>query len=141
MQSLLKTVSTGFHHNDKPVIAEETNREIRFEESIKDTVDTGYGTSGTEHKKCPDASYVQYLEKDQYLSEFKTPLDKELARQNLGVYSSEKVDSLIRSITSNVGNLYITKTEVTDMIQQIDFVNSTLKSYVNYDIPNNLFRL
>lgn len=141
MQSLLRTISTGYHHNDKPVITEETNQDIHFKESIKETVDTGFGNSGVVHKKCVTPDYVQYLEKANYLSEFKTEFDKALARQNLGVYSSEKVDQLIQSITNNVGSLYITKTEVNNIIQQIKFVDSATKSYANYDIPNNLFRL
>lgn len=141
MQSLLRTISTGYHHNDKPVITEDTNHDIHFKESIKETVDTGFGDSGTIHKKCPTPDYVQYLEKANYLSEFKSEFDKALARQNLGVYSSEKVDQLIQSITNNVGNIYITKTEVTNMVQQIKFVDSAVKAHANYDIPNNLFRL
>jgi len=42
MQSLLTTVTTGFHHNDKPVITEEYIEEENG--SIKKTVKTGYET-------------------------------------------------------------------------------------------------
>ena len=171
MSSLLGTISTGFHHDDKPVITEEYVEddngsikktvntgydteestspskvipsididEVTFEESVKDTIDTGFG-EGTLHKECPEPELVEYLKKGSHLSEFKTETDKTLARENLGVYSSTKVDQLLESITNSVGNLYVTKKEAQEMISNIDFVNSTLKSYANYEIPNNLFR-
>lgn len=172
MQSLLTTVSTGFRHDDKPVITEEYIEEdngsikktvktgyetdevitkepevpsvdiseVTFEESVKDTIDTGFG-DGTLHKECPTPELVQYLRKDKYLSEFQTDTDKELARQNLGVYSSTKVDQLLKEITNSVGSIYVTKVEMTAAIQNLDFVNSTLKAYAPYEVPNNLFRL
>ena len=171
MSSLLSTISTGFHHDDKPVITEEyveddngsikktvntgydTNGstsppkiipsidvdEVTFEESVKGTIDTGFG-EGTLHKECPEPKLVEYLKKGSHLSEFKTETDKTLARENLGVYSSTKVDQLLESITNSVGSLYVTKKEAQEMIGNIDFVDSTLKSYANYEIPNNLFR-
>lgn len=172
MQSLLTTVSTGFHHDEKPVITEEyieedngsikktvktgyetdeviTHQkdipsvdvsEITFEESVKGTIDTGFG-EGTLHKECPQPELVQYLRKDKYLSEFQTATDKELARQNLGVYSSAKVDQLLKEITNSVGSIYVTKVEMTAALADLDFVNSTLKAYAPYEVPNNLFRL
>ena len=42
MQSLLTTISTGFRHNDKPVITEEYIEEEN--DSIKKSVKTGYET-------------------------------------------------------------------------------------------------
>jgi len=126
MQSLLTTISTGFRHDDKPVITEEYIEEdngsikksvktgyeedevispekpipsvdiddVTFEESAKETIDTGFG-EGTLHKECPQPEYVEYLRQDKHLSEFRTETDKELARQNLGVYSSTKVEQLL----------------------------------------------
>lgn len=172
MASLLTTISTGFRHNDKPVITEEFIEEdngsikksvktgyetdevtesqkqiptvdiddVTFEESVKDTVDTGFG-EGTLHKECPEPELVQYLRKDKHLSEFKTDTDKELARQNLGVYSSTKVDQLLKEITNSVGSIYVTKSELSIELAKLDFVDSTLKAYANYEVPNNLFRL
>ena len=172
MASLLTTISTGFHHNDKPVITEEFIEEdngsikksvktgyetdevtesqkqiptvdiddVTFEESVKETIDTGFG-EGTLHKECPEPELVQYLRKDKYLSEFKTDTDKELARQNLGVYSSTKVDQLLKEITNSVGSIYVTKSELQVELAKLDFVDSTLKAYANYEVPNNLFRL
>jgi hypothetical protein len=43
MPSLLRTISTGFHHDDKPVITEEYIEEDNG--SIKKTVKTGYETN------------------------------------------------------------------------------------------------
>jgi hypothetical protein len=47
----------------------------------------------------------------------------------------------LKEITNSVGSIYVTKKEVSDMISDLDFVNSTLKAYAGYEIPNNLFRL
>lgn len=140
MKSLLTTISTGFRHDDKPVITEEYIDDVTFEESVKDTINTGFG-SGTLHKECPAPKLVEYLNKSNYLSEFKTNIDKELARQNLEVYSSTQVNKLLEQITNNVGSIYVTKKEVIQIIDDLDFVDSTLKSYANYKIPSNLFRL
>ena len=176
MQSLLTTVTTGFHHNDKPVITEEYIEEdngsikktvktgyetdeivtpqkevpavdiseVTFEESVKETMNTGFG-EGILYKECPQPELVQYLRKDKYLSEFETETDKTIARQNLGVYSSTKVDQLLKEITNSVGSIYVTKVEMTSAlstaIAELDFVNSTLKAYAPYEVPNNLFRL
>ena len=172
MKSLLTTISTGFRHDDKPVITEEYIEEennsikktvktgydtdeviseeqpiptisiddITFEESVKETINTGFG-SGTLHKECPAPELVEYLNKGNYLSEFKTDTDKELARQNLEVYSSTQVNELLEQITNSVGSIYVTKKEVMQIVDNLDFVDSTLKSYANYEIPSNLFRL
>ena len=172
MKSLLTTISTGFRHDDKPVITEEYIEEennsikktvktgydteevvseerpiptisiddITFEESVKDTIDTGFG-QGTLHKECPTPELVEYLIKGNHLSEFKTDIDKELARQNLEVYSSTQVNELLEQITNSVGSIYVTKKEVMQIVDNLDFVDSTLKSYANYEIPSNLFRL
>ena len=172
MHSLLTTISTGFRHDDKPVITEEYIEEdngsikksvktgyeedevtiperpipsvdiddVTFEESVKETMDTGFG-EGTLHKECPQPKLVEYLRQDQHLGEFRTATDKELARQNLEVYSSTKVDQLLQEITNSVGSIYITKNEMKEAIASLDFVNSTLKAYASYEVPNNLFRL
>ena len=173
MKSLLTTITTGFRHNDKPVVTkvfveeetdsikqtvktgyddteivkpptpkeiEEATSSEKFEESVKDNIDTGFG-DGTLNKECPGPKIVEYLEQSNHLSEFRTDTDKLLARQNLGVYSTSEVQKLLNDITNNVGNLYVTKSEVQTMISQIDFVDSILKSYANYEVPNNLFRI
>lgn len=49
----------------------------------------------------------QYLNKNYYLSEFATQGEKELARENLDIYSKDQIDNLIKNIT------------ITDKIEQI----------------------
>ena len=142
--SIKKSVKTGYEEDEvvTPVIPAPAVDidDVTFEESVKETIDTGYG-EGTIHKECPSPKLVEYLRQDLHLGEFRTDTDKELARQNLGVYSSTKVDQLLKEITNSVGSIYVTKTEVSQMINSLDFVNSTLKAYANYEIPANLFRL
>ena len=142
--SIKKSVKTGYEEDEvatptKPIPSVDID-DVTFEESVKETIDTGFG-EGTLHKECPQPKLVEYLTKGKYLSEFQADTEKELARQNLGVYSSTKVDQLLQEITSNVGSIYVTKKEVNQMISDLDFVNSTLKAYANYEIPNNLFRI
>ena len=142
--SIKKSVKTGYDTDE--VISEEhfiptiSIDDITFEESVKDTIDTGFG-QGTLHKECPTPELVEYLIKSNHLSEFKTDIDKELARQNLEVYSSTQVNKLLEQITNSVGSIYVTKKEVMQIVDNLDFVDSTLKSYANYEIPSNLFRL
>ena len=142
--SIKKSVKTGYEEDEvatpqKPIPSVDID-DVTFEESVKETMDTGFG-EGTLHKECPQPELVEYLRKDKHLSEFRTETDKELARQNLGVYSSTKVDQLLQEITNSVGSIYVTKREVSQMISEIDFVDSILKAYANYEIPNNLFRI
>ncbi len=142
--SIKKSVKTGYETDEvatpeRPIPSVDID-DVTFEESVKETVDTGFG-EGTLHKECPQPELVEYLRQDKHLSEFRTETDKELARQNLGVYSSTKVDQLLKEITNSVGSIYVTKTEVNQMISNLDFVDSTLKAYANYEIPNNLFRI
>lgn len=143
--SIKYTIKTGYEDKGVAVVPspeeiEEITSSDKFEESVKESVDTGFG-GGTLNKECPGPKLVEYLEQGNHLSEFRTDTDKLLARQNLGVYSKSEVQKLLNDITNNVGNLYVTKIEVQTMISQIDFVDSVLKSYVNYEVPSNLFRL
>ena len=63
-----------------------------------------------------------------------------LARNNLEVYSKNEIDKVISQIIESNKN-FTTKKEVESMIAEIDVVNSTVKSYADYQIPNNLFQL
>ena len=142
--SIKKSVKTGYDTDEvtppEPKIPAVDIDDVTFEESVKDTVDTGFG-EGTLHKECPQPKLVQYLRADLHLSEFETETDKELARQNLGVYSSTKIDQLLKEITNSVGSIYVTKNELNIALSNLDFVDSTLKAYANYEVPANLFRL
>lgn len=139
-REILKKLEIEKASKEQIVVPVEITDDI-FEESVKETMDTGFGDSDTLHKECPEPKAVQYLGKENYLSEFKTETDKTLARENLGVYSSDKIDQLLKSITNNVSGIYVTKSEVQSMIEDIKLVDSTLKAYANYEVPSNLFRL
>ena len=111
------------------------------EDSVIDSVDTGFGCDNTVFKDCPKPKYKTHLCKENYLSEFKTESEKQLARTNLGVYSKEEINDIIAKIVENNNKQFVTKGEVESMISNLDFVNSTLRSHVDYEIPSDLFKL
>lgn len=143
--SVMTTISTGFEHNDKPVPPPpEINLSCKTPkhknpDSVIGSVDTGFGCDNQLIRECPKPKYKTHLCKENYLGEFKTESEKTLARTNLGVYSKEEIDRIVGQIVENNNNNFITKKEVQNMIADLDFVDSTLKSYVDYQIPNNLF--
>ena len=148
--SVMTTISTGFEHNDKPVPPPpEINLSCKTPkhknpDSVIGSVDTGFGCDNQLIRECPKPKYKTHLCKENYLGEFKTESERTLARTNLGVYSKEEIDRIVGQIVennNNNNNNFITKKEVQNMIADLDFVDSTLKSYVDYQIPNNLFKL
>lgn len=145
--SVMTTISTGFEHNDKPVPPPpEINLSCKTPkhknpDSVIGSVDTGFGCDNQLIRECPKPKYKTHLCKENYLGEFKTESEKTLARTNLGVYSKEEIDRIVGQIVENNNNNFITKKEVQNMIADLDFVDSTLKSYADYQIPNNLFKL
>lgn len=147
-ESLMTTMKTGFGENN---IVEESTPVIELiecscnkdknEDSIIDSVKTGLSTENTVIIECPEPQYKIPLCKDNYLGEFENPIEKQLARYNLGVYSKEEVDNVVSKIINiNTANL-ATKKEVETMISQLDFVDSKLKAVADYQIPNDLFEL
>ena len=142
--SVITTISTGFQHNDKPVITPpEIDIKCNIQKnpgSIISSIDTGFGCNNQIVAECPKPKYSTHLCKDNYLGEFKTETEKILARTNLGIYSKEENDKIVGKIIIDNNN-FVTKKEVQNIIADLDFVNSTLKSYVEYQIPNNLFKL
>ena len=144
--SVMTTISTGFEHNDKPVPPPpEINLSCKIPmkknpDSIIENIDTGFGCDNQLVIDCPKPKYKTHLCKENYLGEFKTESEKTLARNNLGVYSKEEIDKIVSQIVENNNN-FITRKEVQNIIADLDFVDSTLKSYVDYQIPNNLFKL
>ena len=144
--SVMTTISTGFEHNDKPVPPPpEINLGCKIPkkknpDSVIGSIDTGFGCDNQIVIDCPKPKYKTHLCKENYLGEFKTESEKTLARNNLGVYSKEEIDKIVGQIVENNNN-FITRKEVQNMIANLDFVDSTLKSYVDYQIPNNLFKL
>lgn len=146
--SVMTTISTGFEHNDKPVPPPpEINLGCKIPkkknpDSVIGSIDTGFGCDNQIVIDCPKPKYKTYLCKENYLGEFKTESEKTLARNNLGVYSKEEIDKIVGQIVeNNNNNNFITRKEVQNMIANLDFVDSTLKSYADYQIPNNLFKL
>lgn len=144
--SVMTTISTGFEHNDKPVPPPpEINLSCKTPkhknpDSVIGSVDTGFGCDNQLIRECLKPKYKTHLCKENYLGEFKTESEKTLARTNLGVYSKEEIDRIVGHVENNNNN-FITKKEVQNMIANLDFVDSTLKSYADYQIPNNLFKL
>ena len=145
--SVMTTISTGFEHNDKPVPPPpEINLGCKIPkkknpDSVVGSIDTGFGCDNQIVIDCPKPKYKTHLCKENYLGEFKTESEKTLARNNLGVYSKEEIDKIVGQIVENNNNNFITRKEVQNMIANLDFVDSTLKSYADYQIPNNLFKL
>lgn len=143
--SIRTTVETGFIQNEtQPIVP--CKKELKCkphknEDSVIETVDTGFDCTNTIVRDCPKPKYKTHLCKENYLSEFKTESEKQLARTNLGVYSKEEINNIVANIVENNTKEFVTKKEVENMINDLDFVNSTLRSYVNYEIPDDLFKL
>lgn len=130
----------GVIHNEQPVIKQESTQETN-KDSILDKIDTGFDEDNALHKDCPKPKFNRHLSKENFLSEFKTEIEKQLARDNLGVYSRLQVDQLIKDVSKVDTSAFVTKDTVKEMIQDLDFVKSSLKSNVDYNIPENLFKL
>lgn len=127
-------------HNEQPVVKQEPLKEVN-KDSVLNTIETGFGDENTLHKECPKPKFHQHLCKENFLGEFKTEIEKQLARDNLGVYSKLQIDQFIKDLTNVDTSSFVTKDQVTDMLQDLDFVKSTLKSQIDYNIPENLFNL
>lgn len=143
-KSLLNTIKLGY--NIKPVPSPpEINLGCKIPkkknpDSIIGSIDTGFGCDNQIVIDCPKPKYKTHLCKENYLGEFKAESEKTLARNNLRVYSKEEIDKIVGQIVENNNN-FITRKEVQDMVADLDFIDSTLKSYADYQIPNNLFKL
>lgn len=111
-------------------------------DSIIEDVETGFGPEQTLIvPNCPPKKEFKLpLFKENYLNEFKEESEKALARYNLGVYSKTEIDNIVSKIVQENNN-FVTKSQVEGMLQELDFVDSVLKSYVDYQIPDNLFKL
>ena len=108
--------------------------------SILDTVNTGFGSENKVVIECEKPKYKTHLFRENYLSEFVTPLEKKKARDNLDVYSKEEVSNMVSHIiVGEITNL-VTKEVLQQELDNLDFTDSEHKSYVNYEIPKNLFK-
>lgn len=138
IQKPLITIKTGVEHNDTPVVTLKQECHKNEDSIIKD-IDTGFGECKTIEKDCPKPKFKSHLYKENYLSEFKTETEKRLVRENIGVYGKPEIVAVIKTEVSKQG--FIGKDDVEKIISDLDFVNSTLKSYADYQIPNSLFKI
>ena len=132
---------TYTEHDEKPVIQVESSYIHTNEESIIDSIETGFDKENVLTIQCPEFKTFVTLYKENYLGEFKTESEKELARQNLDVYGKSEISKIVSDVINNDGLNSVIKQEVQEAVQDLDFVNSTPRSYVNYEIPNNLFKI
>lgn len=142
---VINNKNIGFIHNDKPVINNTSSKchlsKCKNQDSIIDSVDTGFGESNVISQDCPNPKYKASLYKENYLSEFKEETEKSLARENLEVYGKTEINKIISDTIAKDTSTFITIVEVEKMLENLDFINSTLRAQVNYDIPDNLFKL
>lgn len=110
-------------------------------DSIIEDVETGFGPEQIiTIPDCPKKKHFTHLYKENYLGEFKEESERALARYNLGVYSKAEIDEVVSKIVQENNN-FVTKSQVEGMLQELDFVDSVLKSYADYQIPSDLFKL
>jgi hypothetical protein len=110
-------------------------------DSIIDTVDTGFGESNILIRDCKKSEFKKPLFKEDYLSVFTSETEKELVRQNLGVIGASEVTTLVKDLVKKDIESFITIEKVEEIIGNLDFVDSKLKSLVDYTIPDKLFKL
>ena len=108
----------------------------------KTTIDSGFGCDDKLTINCPKPELHTHLCKENYLGEFKEESEKALARDNLGVYSKDEVSKVLEDAVANLDtSIFITKKEVYNLVENLDFVNSSIKANIDYEIPEQLFSL
>lgn len=108
----------------------------------KTTIDSGFSCDDKLTTNCPKPQLHTHLCKENYLGEFKEESEKALARDNLGVYSKDEVSKVLEDAVANLDtSIFITKKEVYNLVENLDFVNSTIKANIDYEIPEQLFNL
>lgn len=108
----------------------------------KTTIDSGFSCDDKLTINCPKPQLHTHLCKENYLGEFKEESEKALARDNLGVYSKDEISKVLEDAVANLDtSIFITKKEVYNLVENLDFVNSTIKANIDYEIPEQLFNL
>ena len=108
----------------------------------KTTIDIGFSCDDKLTTNCPKPELHTHLCKENYLGEFKEESEKALARDNLGVYSKDEVSKVLEDAVENLDtSIFITKKEVYNLVENLDFVNSSIKANIDYEIPEQLFSL
>ena len=64
-----------------------------------------------------------------------------LKQNQKDIYSKTQIDEFIKNLTGVDLSSYITKDYFNEAIQNLDYVKSSLKSNIDYNIPENLFTL
>lgn len=105
-----------------------------------DSVNTGFGSENKLIKECKKPKYKTHLFKEDYLSDFISPSEKKKVRDNLNIYSKEEVDKLVSHIIVEETTNLVTKEVLQEKLDNLNFTDSVHKSYVNYEIPNDLFK-
>lgn len=118
------------------------NRRKRYnKESILKSVQTGFGDENILIKDSPTSKCKTHLFKENYLSEFNSETEKQLVRNNLDLYSKQEVENVVDNKVKDHVSSLVTLEKVEQLIDELDFVDSTIKSYSDYQIPNTLFKL
>ena len=108
----------------------------------KTTIDSGFSCDDKLTINFPKPELHTHLCKENYLGEFKEESEKALARDNLGVYSKDEVSKVLADVVANIDtSIFITKKEVYNLVENLDFVNSSIKANIDYEIPEQLFSL
>lgn len=132
MKSLLNTLGGSTpQQNDPP----------KRKDSILHTIDTGFGSTNTLIRDCPTKKFKTPLFKEDYLAVFLSETEKELVRNNLGVLGGPEVTKMVKDLVKEDVESFITIEKVEEMIGDLNFVNSELKSRADYTIPDKLFKL
>ena len=122
-----------------PSIPIEIPEKVEFKQT---TIDSGFSCDDTLIIDCPKPELHTHLCKENYLGEFKAESEKELVRNNLEVYSKDEVNKVLEDAVENLDtSIFITKKEVYNLVENLDFVNSSIKANIDYEIPEQLFSL
>ncbi len=113
----------------------------RRKDSILHSLDTGFGQYNVLLKDCPKPDFKQPLFKEDYLSDFTSETEKQLVRNNLGVIGEAEVTKLVKELVAKDISSFITIEKIEELLQDLDFVDSKINSYVDYTIPDKLFKL
>lgn len=132
MKSLINKLGSGSPQLNDPLVRKD---------SILNTVDTGFGSINTLIMDCPNARFKTPLFKEDYLSVFMSETEKKLVRNNLGIVGKSEVVKIVEDLIKKDEKSFVTIEKVEEMIEDLDFVSSELKSRADYTIPDKLFKL
>ena len=135
MKSLLNTL--GSDTTPQPNDSKPPKRK----DSILSSVSTGFGETNVLIKECEAHQFKTPLFKEDYLSVFTSETEKRLIRDNLGILDQDDVTSMVKNLVTEEIDSFITIEKVEELLDDLSFVDSELKSLVDYTIPDKLFKL